>query len=34
MRFPYGMADFRAISDEGYFYADRADLHPTDRGHW
>ncbi|MDG4552428.1 MAG: AAA family ATPase [Candidatus Contendobacter sp.] len=25
MRFPYGIADFRAIRDEGYFYVDRTD---------
>ena len=25
MRFPYGIADFRVIRQEGYFYADRTD---------
>jgi hypothetical protein len=25
MRFPYGIADFRAIIEEGYFYVDRTD---------
>jgi hypothetical protein len=28
MRFPYGIADFRAIIDEGYFYVDRTDRIP------
>ena len=28
MRFPYGIADFRAISNEGYFYVDRTDRIP------
>ncbi|MCK7496720.1 MAG: AAA family ATPase [Comamonadaceae bacterium] len=28
MRFPYGMADFRAIISEGYFYVDRTDRIP------
>ncbi len=28
MRFPYGIADFRAIRNEGYFYADRTDRIP------
>jgi|GEM_PF-6781973 len=25
MKFPYGTADFHAIRDEGYYYADRTD---------
>ena len=25
MRFPYGLADFRKIREEGYFYVDRTD---------
>ena len=25
MRFPYGIADFRKIREEGYFYVDRTD---------
>jgi hypothetical protein len=25
MRFPYGIADFRKIREEGYFYVDRSD---------
>ncbi len=28
MRFPYGIADFRAIRNEGYFYVDRTDRIP------
>jgi hypothetical protein len=28
MRFPYGIADFAAIIDEGYFYVDRTDRIP------
>jgi len=28
MRFPYGIADFQAIIDEGYFYVDRTDRIP------
>ena len=28
MRFPYGLADFRAIRQEGYFYVDRTDQIP------
>ncbi|MFZ1830733.1 MAG: AAA family ATPase [Candidatus Competibacteraceae bacterium] len=25
MRFPYGLADFAKIQEEGYFYVDRTD---------
>ncbi len=28
MRFPYGIADFRKIWEEGYFYVDRTDRIP------
>jgi hypothetical protein len=28
MRFPYGIADFQAIIDEGYFHVDRTDRIP------
>jgi len=28
MRFPYGIADFRKIREEGYFYVDRTDRIP------
>ena len=28
MRFPYGLADFRKIREEGYFYVDRTDRIP------
>ena len=28
MRFPYGIADFAAIMEEGYFYVDRTDRIP------
>ncbi len=28
MQFPYGIADFRAIRNEGYFYVDRTDRIP------
>ena len=28
MRFPYGIADFRKIREEGYFYVDRTDHIP------
>jgi hypothetical protein len=28
MRFPYGIADFQALINEGYFYVDRTDRIP------
>ena len=28
MRFPYGIADFRKMREEGYFYVDRTDRIP------